>query len=150
LALFVVTFLAAIEGTIVSTAMPIITKELNGLSMFSWINTIYLLAMVVTTPVYGKLSDMYGRKSMLLIGAIVFLIGSIMSGVAWSMESLIIFRAIQGLGGSCLLTLPLVIMTDLYDFEQRAKIQGWLSTIWSMAGISGPLVGGLLVDNISW
>jgi len=150
LALFVVTFLAAIEGTIVSTAMPIITKDLEGLSLFSWINTIYLLAMVVTTPVYGKLSDMYGRKSTLLIGAIVFLIGSILSGIAWSMESLILFRAIQGLGGGCLLTLPLVIITDLYDLEQRAKIQGWLSSIWGIAGISGPIVGGLLVDYLSW
>jgi EmrB/QacA subfamily drug resistance transporter len=148
--LFMVTFLAAIEGTIISTAMPVITKDLQGMSMYSWINTIYLLAMVITTPIYGKLSDMYARKKMLLSGIIIFLIGSFLSGIAWNMESLIIFRAIQGFGGGCLVTLPLIIITDMYDSQQRAKIQGWLASVWGIAGISGPLVGGLLVDFISW
>ncbi|HIW33423.1 MAG TPA: MFS transporter [Candidatus Paenibacillus intestinavium] len=150
IALYLTTFLAAIEGTIVSTAMPIIIDDLEGASLFSWVNTIYLLAMVVATPLYGKLSDIYGRKLLISIGIIVFIIGSALSGIAWSMPSLILFRAIQGLGGASLLTLPLVIITDLFQDEQRYKIQGWLSSIWGVAGILGPLTGGLLVDYVSW
>lgn len=150
LALYLTTFLAAIEGTIVSTAMPIIMDNLEGAELYSWVNTIYLLAMVVATPLYGKLSDIYGRKLLISIGIIIFIIGSALSGIAWSMPSLILFRAIQGLGGASLLTLPMVIITDLFQDEQRYKIQGWLSSIWGVAGILGPLTGGLLVDYVSW
>lgn len=149
-AIYLTTFLAAIEGTIVSTAMPIITDNLSGAHLFSWVNTIYLLAMVVATPIFGKCSDLYGRKLMITIGIIIFIIGSALSGVAWNMGSLIWFRAIQGIGGASLITLPMVIITDLYEGEIRYKIQGWLSSIWGVAGILGPLVGGLLVDYVSW
>lgn len=150
IALYLTTFLAAIEGTIVSTAMPIITDSLDGAHLYSWVNTIYLLAMVVATPIFGKLSDIYGRKLLISIGIIIFLVGSALSGVAWSMPSLILFRAIQGFGGASLLSLPMVIITDLFQNEQRYKIQGWLASIWGIAGISGPLAGGLLVDYVSW
>ncbi|WP_141502869.1 MDR family MFS transporter [Paenibacillus luteus] len=150
IALFVATFLAAIEGTIVSTAMPSITGELQGIQQYSWIISIYLLATVITTPVYGKLSDLYGRKKMFIIGALIFLAGSMLSGVAQSMNQLIWFRALQGLGAGALTTIPYTIIGDLYPFEQRAKVQGWMSSIWGIAGISGPLMGGLLVDYISW
>lgn len=150
IAIYLTTFLAAIEGTIVSTAMPIITDHLSGAHLFSWVNTIYLLAMVVATPIFGKCSDLYGRKLMITIGIMIFIVGSALSGLAWSMSSLIIFRAIQGLGGASLITLPMVIITDLYEGEIRYKIQGWLSSIWGIAGILGPLVGGLLVDYVSW
>ncbi|MCR8656391.1 MDR family MFS transporter [Paenibacillus endoradicis] len=150
IALYLTTFLAAIEGTIVSTAMPIIMDNLEGAELYSWVNTIYLLAMVVATPLYGKLSDIYGRKLLISIGIIIFIIGSALSGIAWNMSSLIVFRAIQGLGGASLLTLPMVIITDLFQDQQRYKIQGWLSSIWGVAGILGPLTGGLLVDYVSW
>jgi EmrB/QacA subfamily drug resistance transporter len=150
IALFVATFLAAIEGTIVSTAMPSITGELQGIQQYSWIISIYLLATVITTPIYGKLSDLYGRKKMFIIGASIFLAGSMLSGVAQTMNQLIWFRALQGLGAGALTTIPYTIIGDLYSFEKRAKVQGWMSSIWGIAGISGPLLGGLLVDYISW
>jgi len=150
IALFVATFLAAIEGTIVSTAMPSITGELQGIQQYSWIISIYLLATVITTPVYGKLSDLYGRKKIFIIGALIFLAGSMLSGVAQTMNQLIMFRALQGLGAGALTTIPYTIIGDLYPYEQRAKVQGWMSSIWGIAGISGPLFGGLLVDYISW
>lgn len=150
IALFVATFLAAIEGTIVSTAMPSITGELHGIQQYSWIISLYLLATVITTPVYGKLSDLYGRKKMFIIGALIFLAGSMLSGVSQTMNQLIWFRALQGLGAGALTTIPYTIIGDLYPFEQRAKVQGWMSSIWGIAGISGPLLGGLLVDYVSW
>ncbi|MGO4538327.1 MDR family MFS transporter [Paenibacillus sp. 2TAB19] len=150
IALFVATFLAAIEGTIVSTAMPSITSELEGIRQYSWIISIYLLATVITTPVYGKLSDLYGRKKIFIIGALIFLAGSMLSGVAQSMNQLIWFRALQGLGAGALTTIPYTIIGDLYPYEMRAKVQGWMSSVWGIAGISGPLLGGLLVDYVSW
>ncbi|SFD71175.1 drug resistance transporter, EmrB/QacA subfamily [Paenibacillus catalpae] len=150
IALYVATFLAAIEGTIVSTAMPSITDELHGIQQYSWIISIYLLATVITTPIYGKLSDLFGRKKMFIVGACIFLAGSMLSGLATSMPQLIAFRAIQGLGAGALTTIPYTIIGDLYPFEQRAKVQGWMSSIWGIAGITGPLAGGLLVDYVSW
>lgn len=150
IALFAATFLAAIEGTIVSTAMPSITGELHGIRQYSWIISIYLLATVITTPIYGKLSDLYGRKTMFIIGAVIFLAGSMLSGVAQSMNQLIWFRALQGLGAGALTTIPYTIIGDLYPYEMRAKVQGWMSSVWGIAGISGPLLGGLLVDYVSW
>lgn len=150
IALFVATFLAAIEGTIVSTAMPSITGELHGIQQYSWIISIYLLATVITTPVYGKLCDLYGRKKIFIIGALIFLAGSMLSGVAQSMNQLIWFRALQGLGAGALTTIPYTIIGDLYPFEQRAKVQGWMSSVWGIAGVTGPLLGGLLVDYVSW
>ncbi|TCM98778.1 EmrB/QacA subfamily drug resistance transporter [Paenibacillus sp. BK033] len=149
-ALYVATFLAAIEGTIVSTAMPSITGELHGIRQYSWIISIYLLATVITTPIYGKLSDLFGRKKMFIAGAAIFLLGSMLSGLAAAMPQLIAFRAVQGLGAGALTTIPYTIIGDLYPFEQRAKVQGWMSSIWGIAGITGPLAGGLLVDYVSW
>lgn len=150
IALFVTTFLAAIEGTIVSTAMPVIKTELDGMKLYSWVNSIYLLAMAITAPLYGRLSDVYGRKPLIMLGAIIFTIGSALSGVAWDMISLIIFRAIQGIGGAALIALPMVIIADLYELDKRSKMQGLMSSVWGVAGILGPLAGGLLVDYISW
>ncbi|QAY65708.1 MDR family MFS transporter [Paenibacillus protaetiae] len=150
LALCVATFLAAIEGTIVSTAMPAITGELNGMKQYSWIVSIYLLMTVISTPIYGKLADLYGRKRMFIAGASIFLLGSALSGAAQTMNELIAFRAVQGLGAGSLATIPFTIIGDLYSFEKRAKVQGWMSSIWGIAGISGPLMGGLLVDYVSW
>lgn len=148
--LFIATFLAAIEGTIVSTAMPGITEDLGGLQLYSWVISVYLLTTVISTPIYGKLSDLFGRKSVYIAGTLIFLLGSTLSGVAHSMSELVWYRAIQGLGAGSLLTLPFAIIGDLYPFEQRAKVQGWTSSVWGIAGIVGPLAGGVLVDYVSW
>ncbi|OXM83711.1 MDR family MFS transporter [Paenibacillus rigui] len=150
ISLFIATFLAAIEGTIVSTAMPGITEDLGGIQLYSWVISVYLLTTVISTPIYGKLSDLFGRKPVYIAGTIIFLLGSTLSGVAHSMTELVWYRAVQGLGAGSLITLPYAIIGDLFPFEMRAKIQGWTSSVWGIAGIVGPLAGGLLVDYVSW
>jgi EmrB/QacA subfamily drug resistance transporter len=146
----IATFLAAIEGTIVSTAMPTIVSDLGGLHLISWVVSIYLLTSAVTTPIYGKLADLYGRKVVFSIGTILFLIGSVLSGMAHTMEQLIWFRAFQGMGAGSIITITYTIIGDLYPFEERGKVQGWMSGIWGISGILGPLTGGFLVDYVSW
>ncbi|WCN38287.1 MDR family MFS transporter [Aneurinibacillus uraniidurans] len=150
IAMMVATFLAAIEVTIVSTAMPRIASDLGGLELISWVYAVYLLTTAVTTPIYGKLADLFGRKIIFTIGAIVFLIGSMLCGLANSMEQLILFRALQGIGAGAVLPVTFTIIGDIYTFEERAKIQGWFSSIWGISGIVGPLVGGFFVDQLSW
>jgi EmrB/QacA subfamily drug resistance transporter len=148
--LMISTFLSAIEGTIVSTAIPMIASDLGGVQLISWVVSIYLLTMVVATPVFGKVSDLFGRKLVFMIGTVVFLLGSILSGLSQSMEQLILFRAIQGIGAGALIPVTFTIIGDLYKFEERAKIQGLISAMWGVAGILGPISGGLLVDYVSW
>ncbi len=148
--LLIATFLTAIEGTIVSTAMPKIVEDLGGSQLFTWVISVYLLAGVVATPIFGKLADLYGRKIMFTIGVIVFLAGSMLSGFAQTMQQLVLFRLIQGIGAGALTTIPFTIIGDVFPFEQRAKAQGLISSIWGISGIIGPLVGGFIVDTISW
>ncbi|WP_047150399.1 MDR family MFS transporter [Aneurinibacillus tyrosinisolvens] len=150
IAMMVATFLAAIEVTIVSTAMPRIVSDLGGIKLISWVFAIYLLTSTVTTPIYGKLADLFGRKIIFTIGTIIFLIGSMLCGMAQSMDQLIWFRALQGIGAGAVLPVTFTIIGDIYSFEERAKIQGLFSAIWGIAGIAGPLVGGFFVDVISW
>lgn len=150
IAMMVATFLAAIEVTIVSTAMPRIASDLGGLELISWVYAVYLLTTAVTTPIYGKLADLFGRKIIFTVGAIVFLVGSMLCGLAQSMEQLIWFRALQGIGAGAVLPVTFTIIGDIYTFEERAKIQGWFSSIWGISGIVGPLVGGFFVDTLSW
>lgn len=150
LALLVATFLAAIEVTVVSTAMPTIVGELGGLELISWVFAIYLLTSAVTTPIFGKLADLYGRKKIFIIGSVVFLIGSMLCGLADSMTSLIWYRALQGIGAGAMLPVTFTIIGDVYPYEQRGKVQGLFSSIWGIAGLIGPLVGGFFVDSLSW
>ncbi|MBS4197365.1 MDR family MFS transporter [Lederbergia citri] len=150
IALLISTFLTAIEGTIVSTAMPKIVEDLGGSHLYTWVISIYLLAVVISTPIFGKLADLYGRKLMFTIGTIVFLIGSMLSGLSQTMEQLVIFRLIQGIGAGALSTIPFTIIGDVFEFNMRAKMQGWMSSVWGIAGIFGPLAGGFIVDTISW
>ena len=150
IALLIATFLTAIEGTIVSTAMPKIVDELGGSALYTWVISVYLLALVISTPVFGKMADLYGRKLMFTIGTIIFLIGSMLSGISQTMEQLVIFRLIQGIGAGALATIPFTIIGDVFEFKMRAKMQGWISSVWGIAGIVGPLAGGLIVDQITW
>ncbi|KMZ42023.1 MULTISPECIES: MDR family MFS transporter [Bacillales] len=151
IALMLSTFLAAMEGTIVSTAVPRITSDLAGFEQVSWVYAIYMLATAVSAPIYGKLADLFGRKNVLLIGIGIFLLGSTLCGVATSMWQLIVFRAIQGLGAGSVMPITMTIIGDLYTEQTaRAKAQGWISAVWGLSGVAGPLVGGFLVDTLTW
>lgn len=143
-------FLASMEGTVVATAMPSIVAQLGGLSIYSWVFAIYMLTSTTTVPIYGKLSDLYGRKLVYTISMALFLIGSILCGRARTMEQLIIFRAFQGLGAGGVLPLAFTIIGQLFSLEQRARMQGLFSGVWGVSAIIGPLIGGFLVDQVSW
>ncbi|TCT22669.1 EmrB/QacA subfamily drug resistance transporter [Melghiribacillus thermohalophilus] len=143
-------FLAAIEATIVSTAMPSIAADLGGFSMYSWVFSAYLLTNAGTVLIFGKLSDLYGRKPIFLIGITVFMLGSVGCGVAGTMEMLIGARFIQGIGAGALMPIATTIVGDIYTKEERAKIQGYLSSVWGISAVSGPALGGFFVDVLSW
>ncbi len=143
-------FLAAMEATVVGTAMPTIIASLGGLDRYSWVITAYLLTGTVTVPVWGRLSDLYGRRPIYLAGVAIFLAGSALSGAAQTMTQLITFRAIQGLGAGALIPISLTINGDIFTLRERARIQGWFSGVWGMASIIGPLAGGFITDNFSW
>ncbi|WP_434600411.1 MDR family MFS transporter [Streptomyces sp. A5-4] len=142
--------LAALDGTIVSTAVPQIVGDLGGFAIFSWLFAGYLLAVTVTLPVYGKLSDTFGRKPVLLAGIILFLVGSLLCAFAWNMESLIAFRVVQGLGGGAIQGTVQTVAADLYPLKERPKIQAKLSTVWAVSAVAGPAVGGLLASYADW
>ncbi|WP_347550597.1 MDR family MFS transporter [Pseudalkalibacillus hwajinpoensis] len=143
-------FMAAIEGTIVSTAMPGIVGDLGGFSQFSWVFSAYLLMSAITVLIFGKLSDLFGRKPIYTIGIIVFLVGSFLCGFAGSMEALIVFRLIQGIGAGAVQPIALTIVGDMYSMEERAKIQGYLASVWGISAIAGPALGGIFVQYIDW
>lgn len=143
-------FVSAVEATIVTTAMPVIASELGGFSRYSWIFSAYLLMSTVTVLIYGKLADMFGRKPILFIGMLLFLIGSILCGLATSMEQLIIFRLLQGLGAGAVMPIATTIIGDIYTTEERAKIQGYLSSVWGISAVLGPAIGGGIVYYLSW
>lgn len=143
-------FLVALDGTIVSTAMPRIAGELGGFSLYAWVPSIYLLMATVTTPIYGKLSDLFGRKRILYAGIGLFVLGSVLSGAASSMLMLIVFRAVQGLGAGAVQPVTLTIIGDIFTLEQRARVQGAFSSVWGVSAVIGPLLGGFLVDDVGW
>ena len=143
-------FMGAIEGTIVSTAMPEIVGDLGGFSLYSWVFSAYLLMNTVTVLIYGKLADLFGRKPVLLFGISFFLLGSLGAGYAWSMQSLIFFRFIQGFGAGAITPVAMTIVGDIYTREERAKVQGYISSVWGISAILGPALGGLLIEYISW
>lgn len=149
-AIILAMFMAAVEATIVATAMPGIVADLGGFAIFSWVFGSYLLMQVISIPIYGKLSDIFGRKIVFSIGVIIFLIGSIVCGFSPSMEILIIGRFIQGLGAGAVQPIATTIVGDIYTKEERAKIQGYLSSIWGISSILGPVLGGVFVDYLHW
>lgn len=142
--------LTALDSTIISTAVPQIVGDLGGFSVFSWLFSGYLLAVTVTLPVYGKLSDTFGRKPILVAGTIVFLIGSLLCAGAWDMASLIAFRVVQGLGGGALQGTIQVVAADLYPLKERPKIQARLSSVWALSAVTGPALGGVLAGYADW
>ncbi len=143
-------FMAAIESTIVATAMPSIVGALGDFELFTWVFTSYLLTQAATVPIYGRLSDLYGRKRILFIGIGFFLAGSVLCGLAWSMGSLIAFRVLQGIGGGAILPVTQTLIGDLYRGEERARMQGYVSSVFAGAAILGPLVGAFLVAHTRW
>ncbi|MFF5498010.1 MFS transporter [Streptomyces aquilus] len=149
-ALMLAMALAALDATIVSTAVPQIVGDLGGFSVFSWLFSGYLLAVTVTLPVYGKLSDTFGRKPVLVAGAALFLLGSLLCALAWNMAALIAFRVVQGLGGGALQGTVQTLAADLYPLKERPKIQSKLSTVWAVSAVAGPGVGGVLAAYADW
>lgn len=149
-ALFIATFMSAIEGTIVTTAMPTIIASLDGLAIMNWVFSIYLLMSAIMTPIYGKLADIKGRKIVFITGILLFIFGSALCGMAMSMEWLIMARAIQGIGAGTILPISLTIIDDMYPAEQKAKIMGLNNAAWGIASIVAPLIGGIIVEKMSW
>ncbi len=143
-------FLAAMDQTAVGTAMPTIVTALGGLALYSWVFAAYQIAFVATTPIFGRLADLYGRKRVYLAGILGFVGASALCGLAHSMGQLVLFRFLQGLGGGAVLPIALTIIADLFPLEQRLRIQGLFSGVWGLAAIVGPLVGGFLTDHVTW
>jgi len=144
------TFMAAIEIHIVATAMPSILPQLGGFHLYSWVFGGFVLTQAVTTPVYGKLADLYGRRRILATGTIVFLLASLLCGFATNMPELIIYRALQGLGAGAILPVAHTIVGDIYTPEQRAKVQGQLASVWAISAIAGPALGAIIVAQFDW
>jgi EmrB/QacA subfamily drug resistance transporter len=148
--IMIATFMAAIEATIVATAMPSIVGQLGGFAYFSWVFSAFLLAQTTTTVVYGKLADILGRKPVLIGGILLFLLGSLLCGLATSMLWLILFRLVQGIGAGAIQPVTMTVVGDLYRLEERGKVQGFLASVWATSAVIGPLVGGIIVDRFSW
>jgi EmrB/QacA subfamily drug resistance transporter len=142
--------MAAVDTTIVATAVPQIVGNIGGFSMVGWLFSIYLLTQTVTMPIYGKLADVYGRRPVLLLGMAIFLVGSALCGSAGSMAWLVVFRAVQGLGAGALQGVVQTVAGDLYSLRERGRVQGLLSSMWAVAAVAGPTLGGALADYVNW
>jgi EmrB/QacA subfamily drug resistance transporter len=143
-------FLASMESTVVATAMPTIVGQLGGLEHYSWVFSAYMLASTTTVPLYGKLSDIYGRRKLYVFAMGLFLVGSVWSGLAQNMTQLIAARSMQGLGAGGIMPLAFILIGEMFTLEQRARMQGLFSGVWGVSSIVGPLLGGFLVDQLSW
>ncbi|MHB1132599.1 MAG: MDR family MFS transporter [Chloroflexota bacterium] len=149
-AVMLATALAAIDTSVVGTAMPTVIGSLGGLTLYSWVFSSYLLASTTTMPLYGRLADSYGRKRVFVLGTGLFLVGSLLCGTAATMEQLIVYRVIQGLGAGAVLPVSMTVVGDLYTVERRAQVQGLLSGVWGVSAVVGPALGGLIVEHVGW
>ena len=150
LALMVSTGLIAVDATVLATAVPSIVRELGGFTAFPWLFSVYLLAQAVSVPVYAKLADTVGRKPLMLFGIGMFLLGSILCGLAWSMPALIAFRALQGLGAGAVQPMAITIAGDIYTVAERARVQGYIASVWGASSVIGPALGGLFAQLHLW
>src|SRR3954466_5549079 len=148
--LMLVMLLASLDQTIVSTALPTIVGDLGGVEHLSWVVTAYLLAWTAVTPLYGKLGDLYGRKPVLQTAVVIFLVGSALCGLAQSMTMLIAFRAVQGLGAGGLIVLTQAVVGDIVPPRDRGRYQGIFGGVFGLASVAGPLLGGVIVEHVSW
>lgn len=150
IALMLTMGLAALDSTIVATAIPQIVSSLGGFSLFPWVFSIYLLTQAVAVPIYGRLSDVYGRKPVLFVGIAIFLIGSVLCGAAWSMVTLVAFRGLQGIGAGAIIPMTTTIAGDIYTMEERGRVQGYISSVWAMSSVVGPALGGFFAQYWTW
>ncbi len=142
--------LVAIDSTILATAVPSIVDDLGGFAQFPWLFSVFLLAQAVSVPIFAKLTDQIGRKPIMLIGVGTFVVASVLCGLAWSMPALIAFRALQGLGAGAVQPTAMTIIGDIYSVAERAKVQGYVASVWAMSAVIGPTLGGLFVDYLNW
>jgi len=149
-AVMLTTALVALDSTIIATAIPSIVGDLGGFSQFPWLFSIYLLTQAVTTPLYGKFADTVGRKPIMLIGVAIFLLGSVLCGAAWSMPVLIAARALQGIGAGAVQPMGMTVLGDLYTVAERARVQSYITSMWGIASVVGPTLGGLFSEYLSW
>jgi EmrB/QacA subfamily drug resistance transporter len=150
ISLMLATGLVAIDSTIIATAVPSVVANLGGFAQFPWLFSVYLLAQAVSVPIYGKLADLFGRKPIMLLGIGLFLLGSILCGVAWSMPALIAFRAVQGLGAGGVQPMSLTIAGDIYSTAERGRVQGYLASVWGTSAVVGPALGGVISEYANW
>jgi len=142
--------MVAVEATIVSTVMPQIVADLDGLRLYSWVFSAFLLAQTALTVVFGNLADIYGRKPIMLAGIAIFSAGSILAGFAWSMPMMIVYRIVQGAGAGAMQPVAMIIVSDLYPARERGKVQGYLASVWAISAVLGPIIGALIVRHASW
>jgi EmrB/QacA subfamily drug resistance transporter len=150
LAALIATFMAAVESSIIATAMPTIVGDLGGFRLFSWVFAAYLLMMAVTVPIYGRLADLYGRKRIFFVGTGIFLVGTTLCGLARTMVALIAFRALQGIGAGAIQPIASTVIGDIYTPSERARVQGYLSSVFGVSAIIGPALGAFLVEHVHW
>ncbi len=150
MAALMATFMAAVESSIIATAMPTIVGDLGGFRLFSWVFAAYLLTMAVSVPIYGRLADIYGRKRVFFIGTGIFLVGTTLCGLARSMVMLVVFRAVQGIGGGAIQPIASTVIGDIYTPAERARVQGYLSSVFGVSAVIGPALGAFLVEHVHW
>lgn len=142
--------LVALDSTIVATAVPSIVEDIDGFTQFPWLFSVYLLAQAITVPLFGKLADLYGRRPVLQWGVAVFLLGSLLCGLAWSMPSLIVFRLVQGVGAGATQAIGITIAGDQFSVRERGRVQAHLAAVWAVCSVSGPAIGGLFAEYLTW
>ncbi|WP_103353529.1 MDR family MFS transporter [Amycolatopsis sp. CA-128772] len=150
IAVMLSTALVALDSTIIATAVPSVVRDLGGFAQFPWLFSIYLLTQAVTVPLYGKFADVLGRRPVMFFGIAAFLVGSVLCGAAWSMPVLIAARAVQGIGAGAIQPMSMTVIGDLYTVEERARVQGYVASVWGAASVVGPALGGLFAEYLDW